>query len=124
MGNKIGYNFTDRKIKVSVYGLEFEVNKSIEEYDVNTIMKGKNEKQLDVIIDDLLGNGALTKINKKRVQDGYKEANLEVKITIIAGVVQFYIQELTKPFERISKTYYEANRKINNSKNYKRYRIY
>lgn len=124
MKNKIGYETTDREVLVDIYGLEFKVNKSVEDYDVNAIMKDKSEKQLDVIIDDLLGNDALSKINEKRIQDGYKEADLEVKITIIAGVVQFYIKELTKPFEKISKTYREANRRINNSKNYKRYRRY
>lgn len=124
MKNRIGYETTDREVLVDIYGLEFKVNKNVEDYDVNTIMKGKSEEQLDVIIDDLLGNGALSKINEKRVHDGYKEADLEVKITIIAGVVQFYIKELTKPFEKISKTYREATRRINNGKNYKRYRRY
>lgn len=125
MSNRIGYETTDRKIIVDIYGLEFEVNKTIEEYDVKTIIKDKEEKDLNYIIADLLGTDALTKINKKRVEDGYKEADLEVKITIISAVVQFYIRELTKPFEDIARTYQQANRVIYNNRKYRRrYRRY
>lgn len=124
MSNRIGYETTDRKVIVEIYGLDFEVNKTIEEYDVNTIVKDKKEKDLDYIIADLLGTNALQKINKKRVGDGYKEADLEVKITIISAVVQYYIQELTKPFKDITKAYQQANRVIYNNRKYGRRRRY
>lgn len=91
---KIGYDNTDRKILVDIYGIEFEVRKVSNEL-LNEIKSLKEEnvedfKELYKYVDLFLGNGASDKINAKRLEDGYKEMDFQVIIAIIDLVLKVY----------------------------------
>lgn len=88
---KIGYEQTDKKTYVDIYGLTFETKKISNEI-LNEIKKIENEgledfNELYKYVDLFLGEGASEKINAKREQDGYDKMNYEVVLAIIELVV-------------------------------------
>lgn len=121
---KIDYKDTDKKLEVGIYGLNFDINsKELEEIDT----KNMNDN-LDEIITKVLGEGALEKINAKRKEDGYKEADSQVKLTIITFLVETYVNASISPInnmvDRTSYKYKNINRKVNNIKGRRNYRRY
>ena len=46
-------------------------------------------------IENILGEGSIQKINKKRIQDGYEEMNLEVELGVLGFVFETYADVLT-----------------------------
>lgn len=91
---KIGYENTDKKILVDIYGIEFEVRKVSNNLlkDIENIREENIEdfKELYKYVDLFLGEGASEKINAKRKQDGYDEMNFQVIIAIIDLVINVY----------------------------------
>ena len=91
---KIGYEQTDKKIIVDIYGIEFEVKK-LETKLLKEIEELKNEniedfKELYKYVDLFLGDGASDKINAKRKDDGYDDMDYYVIIAIIDLVIDVY----------------------------------
>lgn len=121
---RIGYQDTDKKMEVEIYGINFEINsKELEEVDIKNI-----NDNLDEIIEKILGEGALEKINAKRKEDGHEEADTQVKLTIITFLVETYVNASISPInnmvDRTSNKYNNINRKVNNIRGRKRYRRY
>lgn len=121
---RIGYQDTDKKMEVEIYGINFEINsKELEEVDTKNI-----NDNLDEIIEKILGEGALEKINAKRKEDGHEEADTQVKLTIITFLVETYVNASISPInnmvERANNKYKNIDRKVNNIRGRKRYRRY
>lgn len=121
---KIDYKDTEKKLEVNIYGLNFDINsKELEEIDTKNI-----NDNLDEIINKVLGEGALDKINAKRKEDGYEEADNQVKLTIITFLVETYVNASISPINgmvnRTSNKYNNINRKVNNIKGRRNYRRY
>lgn len=124
---KFGYEDSDKKIIVDIYGLEFEI-KEITKDDILKIQEDKEDvEKINIYIEKLLGNGSIEKINKKRIEDGYEEMNLTIKVGLLAFVVQTYFKEMTNQvnnmynsFDNVQKI--NINRRNNKyNRNYRRY---
>lgn len=85
-----GYEDTDQKIEVELYGLVFEINKkSIVDKDLNDIRE--DEDTIEKEIKEVIGEDSIEKINNKRVQDGYEKMTLDVEIAVLTCVYKAYI---------------------------------
>ena len=104
----LSYKDTDKKIGINIYGLEFEIRPEIEAIDTNNI------KNMEEIIDKILGDGAYKKINEQRIKDGYEEINSQVGLTIISACVNAYVDESIKPMENMIDNAKNKSNKINN----------
>lgn len=131
---KFGYEDTDTKIGVEIYGLEFEIKSIIEEKRIEELAKENSVEELDKLIEELLGEGAVKKINDKRNKDGYEDMDLPVKIAVISCIMESYIKGATEPISKrmdnIDNTYREFNNRANRrnynkgyrgNRNYRRY---
>lgn len=85
-----GYEDTDQKIEVELYGLVFEINKkSIVDKDLDDIRE--DEDTIEKEIKEVIGEDSIEKINNKRVQDGYEKMTLDVEIAVLTCVYKAYI---------------------------------
>lgn len=129
---KFGYEDTDKKIEIDLYGIEFEIkldNKKIKELE--NVKDEISLKEMEMHIDEILGENAVKKINEKRKKDGYKEIDENVALQIFMCIFQAYsnsyIGNITNYMEnsnnKIENQYNRLNRNINKyrKRNYRRY---
>jgi hypothetical protein len=131
----IGYEDTDKKIEIDIYGIRFEINK---EYLEN---KKDGEPYAENELDKILGTGAIEKLNKKRMSDGYDKMTVSVEMEIYGFIINSYIKAATNPIlnnitgavdEQVNKMrnmenrYNNQNRqqRRNNNRRYNNYRRY
>lgn len=136
MNNRMsfGYQDTDKKIEIELYGLVFEIknlsNEKIEEFrNINNDLS-----EIERQIEDILGNGSVEKINNKRIADGYDKMNLEVEVNILGCIFEAYAKAMTNnTIDRVSKSINDINSKVEGLNNnryqrrnnkYNRYRRY
>ena len=131
---KFGYEDTDKKIEIDLYGLVFEIknlsNDKIEEFRNFDGNLSEVEKQ----IEEILGNGTIEKINNKRIADGYDKMGLEVELNILGCIFEAYAKAMTNnTIDRVSKSINDINSKVEGLNNnryqrrnnkYNRYRRY
>ena len=90
----VGYEDTDEKVEIYIYGLKFEINKEkILEKDIENIEVSNIEEDMN----DVLGDGAVEKINNKRILDGYTKMTIDVELKILSYVYARYIETATNP---------------------------
>lgn len=124
---ELSYKDTEREIKVKIFDLEFKISNKIEKINTEEIQKQAetDEKIIEKIIDDILGENATKKINEKRVQDGYEVMSLDVQTQVLNWIIRQYTEEVLKPVENTVNNIqkysndYRRNRKFNNR--YRRY---
>lgn len=129
---KFGYEDTDKKIEIDLYGIEFEIkldNKKIKELE--NIKDEISLKEMEMHIDEILGENAVKKINEKRKKDGYKEIDENIALQIFMCIFQAYsnsyIGNITNYMEnsnnKIENQYNRLNRNVNKyrKRNYRRY---
>ena len=107
---KIGYEQTDNKIEIEIYGIKFE----IKNLDNDKVEKLKNiDKNLSVIdeeIENILGEGAVEKINNQRIKDGYEKMDINVALNILSFCFMTYAKSMANNVvENMSKTINEVN---------------
>ena len=110
---KFGYEDTDKKIEIDLYGLVFEIknlsNDKIEEFRNFDGNLSEVEKQ----IEEILGNGTIEKINNKKIADGYDKMNLEVEVNILGCIFEAYAKAMTNnTIDRVSKSINDINSKV------------
>lgn len=89
-----GYEDTDKKIEIDLYGLEFEIRnlaniKELEKVDRNSI------SIVEAQIEKILGEGAINKINRKRKEDGYQKLDLDIELNILGCILETYAKTIT-----------------------------
>ena len=136
MNNRMsfGYQDTDKKIEIELYGLVFEIknlsNEKIEKFrNINSDLS-----ELERQIEEILGIGSVEKINNKRIADGYDKMNLEVEVNILGCIFEAYAKAMTNnTIDRVSKSINDINSKVEGLNNnryqrrnnkYNRYRRY
>lgn len=120
---ELSYKDTERDINIKIFDLEFKISNKIEKLNVEEIKKQAetDEKVIENIIDDILGQDATKKINEKRVSDGYEEMSLDVQTQVLNWIIQTYSEEVLRPMRRTVNNMenYKRGRKLNNR--YRRY---
>ena len=124
---ELSYKDTEREIEVKIFDLEFKISNKIEKINTEEIQKQAetDEKIIEKIIDDILGENATKKINEKRVQDGYEVMSLDEQTQVLNWIIIQYTEEVLKPVENTVNNIqkysndYRRNRKFNNR--YRRY---
>lgn len=94
MDNKImkfGYEDTDKKIEVELYGLIFEINKEKILNKNTDVLKSNDEDVIRNEIKEIIGEDAIEKINNKRKEDGYGEMTLDVEIAVLTCLFKAYM---------------------------------
>lgn len=140
MDNRVlsfGYEDTDRKIEVEIFGIRFEINK---EEIINKKIEDLDNDNVEIIekeINRILGENAVQKLNNKRKEDGYKEMTLDVELAVLTCIYKAYIE--TTANTMINNIYEGQNnvedkfnsfnnrnsrRNYRNNKNYRNYRRY
>lgn len=135
-----GYEDTDKKIEVDLYGLIFEINKEkIVDKDISKINEG-NEDSIEREIKDVIGEDSIEKINKKRIEDGHEKMTLDVEIAVLTCIYKAYltatsgtmideIMNTNKEMEERAKDYISNGQQRrgynrNYRRNYRNYRRY
>lgn len=100
---RIGYENTDKKIEIEIYGLKFEI-KNIDKIKEYENVEDNDLNGLEKMIESLIGEGSINKINEKREKDGYGKVDSTIALNILVGISQQYIAEYTdnimQPFEK------------------------
>lgn len=111
---KFGYEDTDQKIEVEIYGLVFEINKrNIVDKDIKNIQE--NEDYVEREIKDVIGENSIEKINDKRLKDGYEKMTLDVEIAVLTCIYKAYITATSgNMIDNIIKTNKEMEDKAKN----------
>lgn len=129
---KFGYEDTDKKIKIELYGIVFEIKLDVKK--IEELTKIKNDislEEMEKYLDEILGENAVKRINEKRRIDGYKEIDENIALQIFMCVFQAYsnsyIGNITNYMEnsniKLENQYNRMNRNVNKYKrrNYRRY---
>lgn len=100
---RIGYENTDKKIEIEIYGLNFEI-KNVDKIREYEDVKDDDLNGLEKMIESLIGEGSINKINEKREKDGYGKIDSTIALNILVCISQQYISEYTdnimQPFEK------------------------
>lgn len=100
---RIGYENTDKKIEIEIYGLKFEI-KNVDKIKDYENVEDNDLNGLEKMIESVLGKGSIEKINEQRKKDGYEEIDSSVALNLLIGIYQTYTSEYTEnilqPFEK------------------------
>lgn len=107
---RIGYENTDKKIEIEIYGIKFEI-KNVDKIKEYENVEDDDLNGLEKMIESLIGEGSINKINEKREKDGYGKIDSTVALNILVGISQQYIAEYT---ENIMQPFEKSINRINN----------
>lgn len=114
---KIGYENTDKKIEIEIYGLTFEI-KNVEKLKEYEEVEDNDLNGLEKMIETVLGDGAIEKLNEKREKDGYSKIDNKVAINLLVGISQVYMTDYTnqimQPLEKNINRITKYNKRYNN----------
>lgn len=100
---RIGYENTDKKIEIEIYGLKFEI-KNVDKIKEYENVEDDDLNGLEKMIENLIGEGSINKLNEQREKDGRGKIDSTVALNILVGISQQYIAEYTdnimQPFEK------------------------
>lgn len=88
----IGYESTDKKIEVKIYDLEFEISNASKLEELENV-DDNDLDSLEKMIDMVLGEGSVKKINEKRVKDGHEKMDSTVALNILVFVSGVFMDE-------------------------------
>lgn len=109
---KFGYDDTDKKIEIDLYGLVFEINNLDDLEEIENLDKNDNN-QIEKQLKKILGNDAIDKINNKRVSDGYKKLDLNIELNILGCIFETYSKSTTgNILGRVKNTVNDINKDI------------
>lgn len=122
---ELTYKDTENSVEIVIFGLKFKINNSeIEKLNAVEIEKKVNEnnKVLEEIIDKILGEGSVSKINEKRKNDGFDEMDVKVEMQVFSFIMEIYAEEVLKPINKTVNKFRGYKNNVNKFKNYNRYR--
>lgn len=119
-----GYEDTDKKIEVDFYGLVFEIN-NLDSIGELKKLDQDNEDVIEAQLEKILGKGAIEKINRKRVSDGYKELDLNIELNMLGCIFEAYAKGTTNSvLGRVTKVTDDINKDMGNIMNREQRRSY
>lgn len=119
-----GYEDTDKKIEVDFYGLTFEIN-NLDGIGELKKLDQDNEDVVEAQLEKILGKGAIEKINRKRVSDGYKELDLNIELNMLGCIFEAYAKGTTNSvLGRVTKVTDDINKDMGNIMNREQRRSY
>lgn len=113
---RIGYENTDKKIEIEIYGLKFEI-KNVDKIKEFENIEDDDLNGLEKMIESLLGNGSIEKINEQRQKDGYDKIDCAVALKILIGIYQTYMTEYTDNIMQPLEKSIDRIERVNNYKN-------
>lgn len=122
---KFGYEDTDKKIEIELYGIIFEIRLNSKKIEELTRIKDEiSLEEMEKYLDEILGENSVNKINEKRKQDGYKEIDENIALQIFMCIFQAYsdsyIGNITNYVDNSNKKlengYNRLNRNVNRYK--------
>lgn len=112
-----GYEDTDKSIEIELYGLVFEIRNLDNIENLKKIDK-KNKNAIEDQLEQILGEGSIDEINRKRKDDGYKELDLNIELNILGCIFESYAKSMSGNFfGKITDTMDDINNDINDFKN-------
>lgn len=112
---KFGYEDTDKKIEIEIYGLVFEI-KNLDKRNVEELRN--IDKSLDSVekeIENILGKGSVRELNKKRNKDGYDNMSLDVELAILGCIFETYANATANNMiNKVTNTVKNLNDRMNN----------
>jgi hypothetical protein len=119
-----GYEDTDSKIEVDFYGIVFEIN-NLDSIDDFKSLDRNDESVIEAQIEKILGKGAIEKINRKRVSDGYKELDLNIELNMLGCIFEAYAKGTAgNILGRVTNAVEDINKDMNNTINREQRRNY
>ena len=116
---KIGYENTDKKLEIEIYGLTFELQ-NVEKLKEYENVDDNDLNGLEKMIEVVLGDGAIDKLNEQREKDGYKKIDNKVALNLLVGICNTYTTEYTnqimQPIEDSVDRINRYNKRYNYSK--------
>ena len=96
---KFGYEDTDKKIEIDLYGLIFEI-KNLDENKVEDFKNiDRNDKNIiEKQIESILGKGCIEEINRKREKDGYDKLTIDIELNILGCIFEAYYNSVIGNF--------------------------
>lgn len=122
---ELTYKDTENSVEIIIFGLKFKINNSeIEKLNADEIEKkvNENDKVLEEIIDKILGEGSVSKINEKRKDDGFDEMDVKIEMQVFSFIMEIYAEEILKPVNKTVNKFRGYKNNVNKFKNYNRYR--
>lgn len=136
---RFGYEDTDKSIEIELYGLEFEI-KNLDNVNKLEKLDKEDKNVIEAQLEEILGKGAIEKINRKRINDGYKELDLNIELNILGCIFETYakattgnvvnrvrntVNDINKDIEEVTnreqRRNYNRNQYRGNRRNYRRY---
>lgn len=118
----IDFKDTDKKLKIKIYDIEFEINiNKLEKINKDEI---NDDSDINKILDEILGNGACDKLNKKREENGYDKLDNGNGLAIFSAIMAEYVKYAMKPINEIFDEYENIENKTNQYMNREQRRNY
>lgn len=109
-----GYEDTDKKIEIDLYGIIFQI-RNFESIEKLSSIDKNSRNTVEEYIEKILGKGSIEKINSKRVSDGYEKLDLDIELNILACIMEAYAKNVTNNFlGRITKVAEEIEKNTKN----------
>ena len=119
-----GYEDTDSKREIGLQGIVFEIN-NLDSIDELKNIDQENENAIEAQLEKILGKGAIEKINRKRVSDGYKELDLNIELNILGCVFEAYAKGTAgNVLGRVTNAVEDINKDMSNTMNREQRRNY
>ena len=109
-----GYEDTDKKLEIELYGLVFEIRNlnSIEELEN---LDSNNFDSIEIELEKILGKGSIEKINNKRRKDGYQDLDINIELNILGCIMETYAKSMTNnTLGRVLDSVNDMNKDIDN----------
>lgn len=113
---KFGYEDTDKKIEIELYGLVFEIKNVNNIKELEKIDDEKDKNEIERTLEQILGDGAIEKINNKRKEDGYEPMDITIELNIFGLIFEVMAKNLSLGLtEKIDNSLDEIDNRMNNT---------
>lgn len=103
---RIGFEDTDKKLEIEIYGEKFEISEEkIGELKTDSIAEEKDIDVMEKMMDDILGAGAVEKLNKIRKDNGYEKMSISNELAIFMKLIEIYAERVLEPIAEMERTY-------------------
>ena len=111
---RIGFEDTDKKTKVEIYGKEFEIDENrLSELKTDEVAEEKDINVMYKILDEILGDGTADTLNIIRKENGYGEMGVNHVLPILLKLLEVYTKKIFEPLEEVENKYNDIYKRIN-----------